>query len=120
MLLRQWAYFASEDLWYELLEYSGPEKPEWLGALTEDKLTFHTSLRLLCSHGLVEADPTATLQRVESRGYSVHGCVHSWMIHVLNQGLDKSMAWIAVKCVAAHVPKAVSYTHLTLPTICSV
>ncbi|KUM57952.1 hypothetical protein ACN42_g9214 [Penicillium freii] len=104
MLLRQWAYFASEDLWYELLEDS-PEKPEWLGALTENKLTFHASLRLLCSHGLVEAGPTTTLQRVESRGYSVHGCVHSWMIHVLNQGLDKSMAWIAVECVAAHVPR---------------
>ncbi|KAJ5519835.1 Disease resistance protein [Penicillium fimorum] len=104
MLLRQWAYFASEDLWYELLEDSGPEKPEWLGALTESKLTFHASLRLLCSHGLVEADPTTTLQRVESRGYSVHGCVHSWMIHVLNQGLDKSLAWMAVKCIATHVP----------------
>ncbi|KAJ5955828.1 Disease resistance protein [Penicillium viridicatum] len=105
MLLRQWAYFASEDLWYELLEDSGPDKPEWLGALTENKLTFHASLRLLCSHGLVEADPATILQRVESRGYSVHGCVHSWMIHVLNQGLDKSMAWRAVECVAAHVPR---------------
>ncbi|KAJ5919800.1 Disease resistance protein [Penicillium verhagenii] len=104
MLLRQWAYFASEDLWYELLKDSGPEKPEWLGALTKNKLTFHASLRVLCSHGLVEADPTTTLQRVESRGYSVHGCVHSWMIHVLNQGIEKNMAWIAVACVAARVP----------------
>ncbi|KAJ5160437.1 Disease resistance protein [Penicillium canariense] len=104
MLLRQWAYFASEDLWYELLADSGPEKPEWLGALTENKLTFHASLRLLCSYGLVEADPTTILHRVESRGYSVHGCVHSWMIHVLNQGLDKKMAWTAVECIAAHVP----------------
>ncbi|KAJ5365664.1 Disease resistance protein [Penicillium concentricum] len=104
MLLRQWAYFASEDLWYDLLKDCGPEKPEWLGSLTKDKLTFHASLRLLCSHGLVEADPTTKLQRVESRGYSVHGCVHSWMIHVLNPGLDKSLAWIAVECVATHVP----------------
>ncbi|CAG8395624.1 unnamed protein product [Penicillium salamii] len=104
MLLQQWAYFASEDLWYELLEYSDPEKPEWLVALTENKLIFHKSLRILCSHGLVEADPTTTLQRVESGGYSVHGCVHSWMMHVLNQGLDKSMAWTAVRCVARRVP----------------
>ncbi|KAK9853410.1 hypothetical protein MYU51_006489 [Penicillium brevicompactum] len=104
MLLQQWAYFASEDLWYELLEDSGPEKPEWLGALTENKLIFHKSLRVLCSHGLVEADPTTTLQRVESRGYSVHGCVHSWMMHVLNQGLNKKMAWTAVQCVSRRVP----------------
>ncbi|OQD99022.1 hypothetical protein PENVUL_c066G05161, partial [Penicillium vulpinum] len=104
MLLRQWAYFASEDLWYELLENGGSEKPEWLDALTKNKIIFHASLRILCSHGLVEADPTTTLQRVESRGYSVHSCVHFWMIHVLNQGLENSMAWIAVECVAARVP----------------
>ncbi|KAJ5627818.1 Disease resistance protein [Penicillium lividum] len=104
MLLRQWAYFASEDLWYELLKGSGPEKPEWLVTLTENKLTFHKNLRLLCSHGLVEADATTKLQHVESRGYSVHGCVHSWMIYVLNQGLDMSMTWIALECVAARMP----------------
>ncbi|KAJ5753069.1 Disease resistance protein [Penicillium odoratum] len=105
MLLRQWAYFASEDLWYELLKDSGPDQPEWLSTLTENKLTFHKNLRLLCSHGLVEADATTPLQHVESRGYSVHGCVHSWMINVLNQGLDMGMTWIAVKCVAVRVPR---------------
>jgi tetratricopeptide (TPR) repeat protein len=104
-LLRQWAYFANEDLWYELLEGSSPDKPEWLEALIKDKLTFHASLRLLCSHGLVEADPPTTLQLVESRGYSVHRCVHSWMIHVLNQGIEKKMAWTAVRCVAERVPE---------------
>ncbi|KAJ5491643.1 Disease resistance protein [Penicillium diatomitis] len=104
-LLRQWAYFASEDLWYELLKASGPETPEWLGALTKDELTFDKSLRILCSHGLVDADPVSPLQRGKSRGYSVHGCVHSWMMHVLNQGFDKSMAWTAVQCVARRVPK---------------
>ena len=103
MLLRQWAYFAKEDLWYELLENGGSEKPEWLEALTKNKLAFHRTLRLLCSHGLVEADLAAT--HVESRGYSVHGCVHSWMIYMLNQVVDREMAWTAIECVVASVPK---------------
>lgn len=103
-LLRQWAYFASEDLWYELLKFENSQKPEWLEELTESALSFHANLRLLCSHGLVEADQTTNLQYVESRGYSVHGCVHSWMSPILNRGIDKSMAWTAIRCVAAHVP----------------
>ncbi|PLB45240.1 TPR-like protein [Aspergillus steynii IBT 23096] len=104
ILLRQWAYFDHEDLWYELLADCGPYRPEWLGEILKTKLTFHDSLRLLCSHGLVEADQSVVSQQVESRGYSVHGCVHSWMIHVLNEEFDSDMAYTALKCVAAHVP----------------
>ncbi|KAJ6073234.1 hypothetical protein N7467_011319 [Penicillium canescens] len=103
MLLQQWAYFANEDLWYELLGESGPEKPEWLEKLTENKLTFHTTLRLLCSHGLVEAD-RSTSELVDSRGYNVHQCVHSWMMCVLNEVVDRDMALTAIKCVVARVP----------------
>ncbi|KAK9850852.1 hypothetical protein MYU51_011447 [Penicillium brevicompactum] len=104
MLLRQWAYFASEDLWYELLQSDDPHRPGWLKKLTDTALSFHTCLRLLCSHGLVEADRTTKPQCVESRGYSVHACVHSWMTHVLSHDVDKNMAWTAIECVAAHMP----------------
>ncbi|KAL4787743.1 hypothetical protein BJX76DRAFT_354003 [Aspergillus varians] len=104
MLLRQWAYFAKEDLWYELLKDGGPNKPTWLQELTDNKVTFHATLRVLCSHGLVETDPSTGFQQVESRGYSVHGCVHSWMIHELNQDINREMALAAAECVAAHVP----------------
>ncbi|KAJ5991482.1 hypothetical protein N7522_011689 [Penicillium canescens] len=103
LLLQQWAYFANEDLWYELLGESGPEKPEWLEKLTENKLTFHTTLRLLCSHGLVEADQS-TPEPVDSGGYNVHRCVHSWMMYVLNEVVDRDMALTAIKCVVARVP----------------
>jgi hypothetical protein len=53
MLLCQWAYFASEDLWFELLDNDSPQKPEWLRELTKTALSFHACLRLLCSHGIV-------------------------------------------------------------------
>ncbi|KAK2036225.1 hypothetical protein LZ31DRAFT_437428, partial [Colletotrichum somersetense] len=104
MLLRLWAYFHNEDLWYELLREGGPERPDWLQDITEDKLNFNATMRVLCEHGVVEADPPTKESGVDSRGYSVHGCVHAWMIHVLNKGVDEEMAWTAMRCVASHVP----------------
>ncbi|KAL6406436.1 Nucleoside phosphorylase [Ilyonectria robusta] len=104
MLLRQWAYFSNEDLWYELLKDGGVDRPEWLTEMTNNKLQFHGIMRILCSHGLVEADPPTTVQQAESRGYSVHGCVHSWMIHVLNREFDEDMVQTAIHCVASHMP----------------
>jgi hypothetical protein len=41
---------------------------------------------------------------IESKGYSIHGCVHSWTIHALNQEWDYDLARLAVKFVGAHVP----------------
>ncbi|KAH8652836.1 hypothetical protein BGZ61DRAFT_216299 [Ilyonectria robusta] len=104
MLLRQWAYFSNQDLWYELLKEGGVDGPGWLTEMTNNKLQFHGIMRILCSHGLVEADPPTTVQQAESRGYSVHGCVHSWMIHVLNREFDEDMVQTAIRCVASHIP----------------
>ncbi|KAK2052402.1 TPR-like protein, partial [Colletotrichum caudatum] len=104
MLLRLWAYFHNEDLWYELLREGGPERPDWLQDITEDKLNFNATMRVLCEHGIVEADPPIKESGVDSRGYCVHGCVHAWMVHVLNKGVDEEMAWTAIRCVASHVP----------------
>ncbi|KAK1624262.1 hypothetical protein BDP81DRAFT_330670 [Colletotrichum phormii] len=104
MLLRLWAYFDNEDIWYELLQDVGSEGPLWLQDITEDTLSFNATMRVLCEHGLVEADPTTNETGGESPGYSVHGCVHTWMIHVLNTGVDEEMSLIAMRCVAWHVP----------------
>ncbi|KAH8589827.1 hypothetical protein B0O99DRAFT_636302 [Bisporella sp. PMI_857] len=41
---------------------------------------------------------------IESRGYSIHGCVHWWTINVLNQEWDYNLARVAVKFVVSHVP----------------
>ncbi|KAH7160579.1 hypothetical protein B0J13DRAFT_519978 [Dactylonectria estremocensis] len=105
MLLRQWAYFSNEDLWYELLKEGGVDGPRWLADMTNNKLQFHRIMRILCNHGLAEADLPTTVQQEESRGYSVHGCVHSWMIHVLNRECDEDMVQTAIRCVASHIPR---------------
>ncbi|KAK2742603.1 Nephrocystin-3-like protein 2 [Colletotrichum kahawae] len=72
MLLGQWAYFDNDDLWYELLREGRSEGPAWLVEITEDELSFDLAMRLLCEHGLVEANPPAKETGRESRGYSVH------------------------------------------------
>ena len=102
-LLRLWAYFDNQDLWFELLRHSNSEDPEWIQQLTLDELSFHDTMRVLGNHGLVEV-ATSSEECIESKGYSIHSCVHSWTVHSLNQKWDSSLARLAVKFVGAHVP----------------
>ncbi|KAF6789076.1 NB-ARC and TPR domain protein [Colletotrichum sojae] len=103
-LLQLWAYFDNHDIWYELLRAANSEKILWLEKLTEDKLSFEAVMRVLCEYGL--AEPNAHSQEVglESTGYSMHGCVHAWTIHVLNTEINQELGWIAMQSVASHVP----------------
>jgi tetratricopeptide (TPR) repeat protein len=105
-LLRLWAYFDNQDVWLELLQACSGEGPEWLSELTQDQLWFDKALRVLCDHGLVERDSRSISESTESRGYSMHSCVHSWTIHVLNREWDSGMCRLALTCVADHVPSS--------------
>ncbi|KAH8587304.1 P-loop containing nucleoside triphosphate hydrolase protein [Bisporella sp. PMI_857] len=102
-LLRLWAYFDNQDLWFELLRHGDSNDPEWIRELTADELSFHDAVRILSDHGLVEV-ATSSEQRIESNGYSIHGCVHSWTIHALNREWNFDLARLAIKSVGAHVP----------------
>ena len=102
-LLRLWAYFDNQDLWLELLQHSASEDPDWIREIVEDELSFYRAMRILSDHGLVEVDKSS-LELLESRGYSIHECVHSWTVHVLNQEWDYSLARVALKSAALHVP----------------
>ncbi|RGP79315.1 tetratricopeptide-like helical domain [Fusarium longipes] len=96
MLLKLWAYFDHNDLWHDLL--CSIDSSPWLQALT-DKITFTQSMRLLCDHGLVDAHHSRMEDEQYYQGYSVHGCVHAWIITVLNEQIDLVMALYAVMCV---------------------
>lgn len=52
---------------------------------TEDELIFNRAVRVLCDHGLAEADMSPEEPGIELNGYSMHSCVHSWTIHVLSK-----------------------------------
>jgi hypothetical protein len=102
-LLRLWAFFDNQDIWFELLRHSNTEDPEWVQELTDDELSFHATVRVLSNHGLV--DVASSLEDwTESKGYSIHGCVHSWIIHALNQEWNPDLARLAIRFVGAHVP----------------
>ncbi|KAF4486533.1 Nephrocystin-3 [Colletotrichum fructicola Nara gc5] len=103
-LLRLWAYFDNHDVWYELLRAGESEKPLWLHKMIEDRLNFDKVLRVLCDHGLVEPNVAVSEPGSESQGYSMHGCVHAWTIHMLNTERSQALAWTAIRCVASRIP----------------
>ena len=101
-LLRWWAYFNNEDVWLGLLQTNSTDGPEWIHELA-DELNFNHAMGTLHDYGFVEAHmPTSDL--IGARGYSMHACVHSWTVSVLNKDLDSSLIRATVECVAARVP----------------
>jgi tetratricopeptide (TPR) repeat protein len=104
-LLKLWAYFDRQDLWFDILRHvtSADDEWIWIQKLTEDKLNFNEAITLLCSFGMVDPDRSLE-QQFGSGGYSIHSCVHSWTVFVLNKEWDESLARLALTCVASEVP----------------
>lgn len=105
-LLQLWAYFDNQDVWFELLHECQKVGPEWFSELMQDRLSFDGAVRVLCDHGLVDADTSFRGDSIESPGYSMHSCVHSWTTHVINERWDVTMATLALTCVGRHVPRS--------------
>ncbi|OAP54709.1 hypothetical protein AYL99_11157 [Fonsecaea erecta] len=103
-LLQWWAYFDRQDVWFELLRHASSADDEWVQKLAEDELNFNEAVTLLCSFGLVDIDRSLSLP-LGSGKYSVHSCVHSWTVSVLNQKWDEGLARLALTCVASEVPR---------------
>ena len=92
-LLKLWAYFDKQDIWFELLRYAGSAADESIQKITEDELSFTKAIALLCSYGLVDADRSLQ-QQSGSGGYSVHSCVHSWtVLYLINSGTRAWQDW---------------------------
>ncbi|KAI0401063.1 hypothetical protein F4802DRAFT_609620 [Xylaria palmicola] len=101
-LLQWWAYFNNEDIWFELLQPNSVDGPAWIYKLA-DEINFNSAIGTLHDYGFIEPQ-FSTPDLIGSRGYSIHACVHSWTIYMLNQDWDASLAWITVDCIAAKVP----------------
>ena len=102
-LLKLWAYFDRQGVWFELLRHANSSDDRWTQELTKDELNFNEAVALLCSFGLVDPD-RALQQQFGSGGYIVHSCVHSWTVFVLNKEWDKGLARLALRCIASKVP----------------
>ncbi|KAH8197158.1 hypothetical protein TruAng_008687 [Truncatella angustata] len=101
-LLQWWAYFDNEDIWFKLLQPEDQNGPAWIYDLA-DELEFNSALGTLYDYGLAETH-ISTDKSLGSTGYSIHACVHSWTINVLNEDWDVDLAKLALECVAARVP----------------
>ncbi|KAH6646122.1 kinesin light chain [Truncatella angustata] len=101
-LLQWWAYFDNEDVWFELLLRDSDNGPAWINEL-HDELNFNSAMGILHDYGFVEPH-SFTSDQIESRGYSIHACLHSWTIHILNQDWDGELNKLAVECIASRVP----------------
>ena len=102
-LLRLWCYFSNRDLWYELLSAGRSNAIPWIQELTSSLHVFSQAMRILCDYGLVEGEMLLR-DNVDSAGYSIHSCVHSWVIHALNTRWDSTLARYAIDATARRVP----------------
>jgi tetratricopeptide (TPR) repeat protein len=106
-LLRWWAYFNNDDLWLELLQREHDDEDAanglpWFKELY-DELNFNNAIGTLQDYGFVEPHMSETSQ-IESRGYSIHSCLHSWSLYMLNRDIDNRLSTFAIKCIASRVP----------------
>lgn len=91
-LLSLWAYFDKDNLSLEMLQEGRDEGPCWFNNLVTE-LNFNAAIRELCDHALVAATDT---------GYSMHSCVHSWTVHVVNREWDIDIALLATVCTKSY------------------
>ncbi|KAA6413191.1 MAG: hypothetical protein FRX48_02935 [Lasallia pustulata] len=54
-LLRLWAYFDNQDVWFQLLAAGSEGSPVWFATTVYDELSFNEAIRLLCDHALIES-----------------------------------------------------------------
>lgn len=76
--------------------------PLWFLEITHDAIEFNKAMRVLCDYGLAEPDMSIT-ESTESRGYSIHGCVHAWTRHVLNETKSSNLAQLAMTRIGSKV-----------------
>lgn len=106
-LLRLWAYFDNEDLWFELLAAGRKDSPEWFANIVKNELSFNAVIRLLSDHSLIEAVNI-------TGGYRMHTCVHAWVVHMLNANRETSIARLALNCVGSAVPRVDTPEYMTI------
>lgn len=90
---------------FELLRHARNCSDRCIQELVQDELNFKEAVTLLCNFGLAEVDRSLQ-EKFGSSGYSIHSCVHSWTVSVLNKEWDADLAKLALVCVASEVPSA--------------
>ncbi|KAL8888834.1 MAG: hypothetical protein Q9215_003786 [Flavoplaca cf. flavocitrina] len=93
-LFRLMGYLGNADLWYELFQKGAGSAPEWFCDITESKLRFNKAMGTLHGYSLIEAMPGH---------YSLHACVHDWVLKYLIGKFDIALFGLAIHCVAQNI-----------------
>ena len=93
-LFRLIGYLGNADLWYGLFRKGAGSAPDWFCDITKSKGRFNKAMATLHSYSLVEAMPGL---------YSLHTCVHDWVLRYLISEFDIALFGLATHCVAQSV-----------------
>ena len=96
-MLKLLAYFDNQDIWYELLDAGmGEDSPIWLRQSVTDQISFESVMRTLVDYCLVDVQST-------TQSYSMHSCVHDWVLGELNRVVGPQLYWYALNCVVNNI-----------------
>ena len=95
-LFRLMGYLGNADLWYELFQKGADSTPEWFCDITKSKPRFNRAMATLHSYSLIEAMPGH---------YSLHACVHDWVLKYLIGKIDIALFGLAIHCATQNVAR---------------
>jgi tetratricopeptide (TPR) repeat protein len=93
-MFRLMGYLGNADLWYELFREGAGSAPDWLCNITKSKARFNKAMATLHGYSLIEAMPGH---------YSLHACVHDWVLECLIGNFDITLFGLATHCIAQNV-----------------
>ena len=93
-LFRLMGYLGNADLWYELFRKGAGSAPDWFCDITKSKARFNKGMAILHRYSLIETMPGY---------YSLHACVHDWVLEYLIRKVDITLFGLAMHCVAQNV-----------------
>ena len=93
-MFRLMGYLGNADLWYELFQKGAGSAPDWFCNATKSRGRFNKAMATLHGYSLIET---------MSGHYSLHACVHDWVLEHLISEFDTTLFGLATRCIAQNV-----------------
>lgn len=93
-LFQLMGYLGNANLWYELFRKGARCAPSWFCEITGNKVRFDKAMTTLRGYSLIEA---------MSNHYSLHTCVHDWILEYQIGKFDIALFRLAAHCIAQNV-----------------
>ena len=91
-------YFDNQTLWYELFHASvADDLPKWLRGTIADEAAFDSVMAILVDYCFLETQEAPSHRTAIF--WSMHNCVHDWVVGALNKTVDPQLYWYAFGCI---------------------